>query len=231
MRLGLLRCSMLVWTSCITDFGDEPTYIRFGDIRLGQQSRYVRMHGAQYGNTATNVYEILPDTLVVTVIGFDSLGFVLEDRLTHVPQNYATDYDTITFTYHVRTRSDTLQVLGYSHLFWSYYSGGYKAKLCLLPLGGRRFTLNGWKLGEDPVTGKSSGYIFNAVVQQRRFDRANVYYDHFEYDIIAPPDSPPYYTGYGGPTFIYSQDYGMIRSRYVGKPTWDQGICWDLILP
>ncbi len=230
-RLWICFGSALLWVSCVTDLGDEPTYIQFGDMRIGQQSKYVRVHGSQYGNSTSNVFEILPDTLVVTVIGYDSLGFILEDHLTHLPAAHATDFDSCGFTYHVRVRSDSLQVIGYSHMFWSAYGGAYKANHPLLPLGGRRFTLTGWKLGSDPVSGESGGFVLNAVVNQHLYERANVYYDHFEYDIDAPPDSPPYYVGRGGPTFIYSREYGMIRSRYVGEPAWDQGICWDLILP
>ena len=229
-QLVIIPLCILLFASCITDFGEEPEYIQFGDLRVGQQSMYLRLHGFKYGEVTSNVYLPISDTLVVRVIGRDAIGFVFEDYLTAHSAKSLMKFDTARFTYHVSISLDTLRVIGSSHLFWSYYFGGWKAALRLSDLTTTRFSLLGWKISGDPHSGISTGYVLNPKVLNKVYSRANVYYNHFEYDNTLPPDPPPYYCGYGGATFIYSEAYGMIRSRFVGKPQWDQGVCWDLLL-
>jgi hypothetical protein len=74
------------------------------------------------------------------------------------------------------------------------------------------------------------GYVLNAKVLQRTYQRANLYLKLFEADASFPPPVPPWANTVIGQTYIYSEEYGIIRSRMVGVPTFDEGLCWDLIL-
>ena len=215
-------------SSCITDFGEEPEYIHFNNLDVGQRSFYVRLYGKEYGNTASNIYSLIPDTLVVSVIGRDSLGFVFEEYLTQYSQKKLDPYnDTVSHRYHVRIAGDTLRVIGYSHLFYSTYLA--RPVLQLSPIGGRRFELTGWKISGDPFRQVDLwGYVLNAKVHDRTYPRANLFISLFEFDAYGPP--VPWSNTVGGETYIYSEEYGIIRSRMVGKPTFDEGLCWDLIL-
>jgi hypothetical protein len=221
----------MLLASCMTDFGEDPPYVQFGSLKVGQQSFYLRLRGYKYGDTSSNVFESLPDTLVVRVIGRDGSGFILEDYLTIYSKRGLSWFDTVRYVYHVNVAADTLRIRGTSHLFWSWYGYGASAALCLSPVTGPAYTQTGWKITGDPHgEWRSSGYILNAQILGHHYAGANLYYDHFEGDVDLQPGIP-YYCGYVGVTFIYSKEFGMIRSRFVGEPELDQGLCWDLMLP
>jgi hypothetical protein len=228
MRSLIVIVFTVALAACITDFGEEPEYIHFNNLNVGQQSVYVRLYCKEYGNTASNIYELVPDTLVVSVVGRDSLGFVFEEHMTRYSQKTLDSYnDTLDHRYHVRIARDTLRVIGYSHLFWSTYLA--KPALQLSPIGGRRFDMNGWKLSGDPFRQVALwGYVLNAKVHERTYPRANVFIKLFEADAYGPP--VPWSNTVIGETYIYSEEYGIIRSRMVGMPTFDEGLCWDLVL-
>ena len=220
----------LAWlTGCITDLGDEPTIVHFSELRVGQESRYVRLRGFKYAVRASNEFVQLADTLVVRVIGKDSIGFVCEDFLTRRPAQEIAEYDSVHLIYHLVLGQGVVRVVGTSHLFWSWLSGGYKVKLPLARQSGKQFIVSGWKLGGEPFGDDGVGFVRNAVIGGVQYPLANVYYDHFEADAGDP--AIPYYCGYVGASYIYSEESGIIRSRWVGRPRLDDGLCWDLIQP
>ncbi len=228
-RFPLIALSCLLLSSCIEDFGEPVSYINFADLKIGQRSLYVRLHGYQYGDSTSNSYSVTPDTLVVTVIGRDETGFILEDHLTPFSQRSLSQFDTTSSIYHLAIVSDTVHVVGYSHLFWSFYFGGYNSKLQISPLAERRFTLKGWKISGDPIISwLCSGYVLQATVCGRVYPRANVYVSHNVADASIRPQSSFYIPVYGA-TYIYSAEFGIIRSRFVGIPVYDEGLCWDLL--
>ncbi len=214
---------------CISDLGEEPLFVHFSDLRVGQESRYVRLHGIKYAVTSSNEYVQMAETLVVRVIGKDDIGFVCEDFLVRPPAQQLAEYDSVRLVYHLVLGQGVIRVVGESHLFWSWLDGGYNVRLPLSGLAGRQFTVNGWKLGGDPFGDDGSGFVRNAVIDGVQYPLANVYYDHFEADAGDP--AIPYYHGYTGVTFIYSEHAGIIRSRKVSIPRFDEGLCWDLIAP
>ncbi len=220
----------LAWlTGCITDLGDDPTTVHFTELRVGQESRYIRLRGFKYAVKSSNEYVQLADTLVVRVIGKDSIGFVCEDFLVRRPAQELVEYDSARLVYHLVIGQGAVRVVGTSHLFWSWLDGGYNVRLPLSALGGKQFTVSGWKLGGDPYGNDGAGFVRNAVIGGVQYPLANVYYDHFEADAGDP--AIPYYHGYTGTTFIYSAELGILRSRRVGRPRLDEGLCWDLIRP
>ena len=227
---GIVLASMLL-ASCMTDFGDDPSWIQFGNLKVGQQSMYVRLRGYKYGDATSNESVYLADTLVVRVIGRDGDDFIFEDYLTPNSRTDLSWLDSIPCIYHVYVIADTLRIRGASNLFYSYTYWGAFARLPLSPVGGPAYTQWGWKITGDPLRqGQSSGYVLNAQILGHHYARANLYYDHFEADVDLQPGIP-YYCGYVGVTFIYSKEFGMIRSRLVGTPELDQGLSWDLIFP
>jgi hypothetical protein len=220
----------LFWLpGCITDLGEESTLVHFSNLKVGQESRYVRLHGYKYAIAASNEYVQLPETLIVRVIGKDSIGFVCQDFLVRRPTAPLSRFDTVRCVYHLVIAQGILRVIGDSHLFWSWTGSGTDARLPMSPLGGKQFTVSGWKFGGEPYGNSGVGFVRNATINGVTYPLANVYYDHFEADGGDP--SIPYYCGYIGVTFIYSEQSGIIRSRYVLEPWFDQGLCWDLIEP
>jgi hypothetical protein len=209
-----------VFSSCVTDLGEEPRYIHFGNLQVGQESRYVRVHGYLYGDTTSNIYTIEPDTLVVRIIGKDTRGYIFEDFLTPHSRRNSMPEDTLYYTYHVSLVNDTLHVEEISHLFWGMLVPPWHAILPARDIKDRPVTITGWKMSLDPFEGAGYGYALDFAIQGQKYTRANVFYDHFYFDFCGP----------AGLTLVYSASFGVIRSRRVAQPTWDQGLCWDLVM-
>jgi hypothetical protein len=228
LNTAIMVLGFICFASCITDLG-EWIIVHFSDMQTGQESKYVRLHGFKYGDRSTNEYVQVADTLVVRVLGSDQSGFVLEDYLTAHSLRQLGEYDTMRFVYHVKISKGVLRVVGNSHLFWSGYTLAADAALPLPALNGKVYAVEGWKLGGDPHGDRNMGVAPTVWVGRRLYPQANVYYRHFEAD--GGDTLLSYYNGYCGITYIYSAEFGIIRSRYVGKPRFDEGLCWDLIYP
>jgi hypothetical protein len=206
----------------------QPRYLHFGNLQVGQESRYVRVHGYRYGDMTSNVYTIEPDTLVVRIIGKDTRGYVFEDFLTHRSRRNSMPEDTLYFTYHVSLLNDTVYVEGISHLFWGWLWPPSHTILPAREIQDPPVTIAGWKLSLDPFDGSGYAYVQDFTILGHKYSRANVFYDHFACDCSGNGD--PGFDYRLGLTVVYSASYGVIRSRRVDEPMLGQGLCWDLLL-
>ncbi|HNE30202.1 MAG: hypothetical protein U0U46_19145 [Saprospiraceae bacterium] len=91
---------------------DLSNHVRFAGMAIGQASRFVLFEGESYYDPENFNFIYRPDTLILTVVGLDANGFLIEEKLTpgsaslHGAQ-YTPDAAE-TFRYYFSVEQDTL---------------------------------------------------------------------------------------------------------------------------
>ncbi len=100
-----------------TDVTNTAEPINFCGLAIGQEVRYLRFRGYQYGHPdSEDNYAYLDDTLVLKIIDEDELGFLVEEYYS--PGSAVRNGGDATFAflpdsilyYHIRLNNDTLQI-------------------------------------------------------------------------------------------------------------------------
>lgn len=86
MKQLLFFTALLFFAACRDNPDDalQPApgnHIRLNDMAAGQISRYVLFRGESYYDPDNFSFEYLPDTLVLTVVGQDADGWLIEEKL------------------------------------------------------------------------------------------------------------------------------------------------------
>ncbi|HFA48691.1 MAG TPA: hypothetical protein ENJ95_06720 [Bacteroidetes bacterium] len=201
-------------------YNENP--IMYCGMAVGQKSVYVLLEGRHYYDTSVvDDFDYLPDTLVVEIIGEDEHGFLVKEYLTEgsdisLFQSYFVPDSS--YQYYLKIEDGFLHFFDFedefyikSSLFW-----GWEDSLDL-NLFAQEVDIVGWKTTFPYCECEQMGY-------DPSFDLLGITYDDLNISIRNTDmqmDLP-------GTTFMYSNNYGMIRSSHYSW--WTQsGYGWDLL--
>lgn len=202
---------------------DLSNHIRFADMAVGQVSRFVRFEGESYYDPNNFNFIYRPDTLVLTVIGVDANGFLIEEKLSsgsaslHGAQ-YTSDAAAV-FQYYFSVVQDTLfQQAVPGQGAWPQTRLTINAfTLPLTPFPGPEVEIKGWK--PDHL---SYDFYWSAIAPD--YTLFGIYYPDvnilFDNSAMAA-DGPGRWCG-------YSAASGLIKSAVYSSWT-GTGWGWDLL--
>lgn len=225
--LFFLLSALLLWASCRDR--REPlqpasgNFIRFNDMQIGQSSRYVLFEGEDYYDPDNFDFVYRPDTLVLTVVGADANGFLIEEKMTPGSASrhgagYIIDADSI-YRYYFSVNDDTLfqKALPGPGAYLNHRLGYTTLELPLAQFTGPEIEIIGWK--PDFMDGN---FYWSAI--DRDYQLFGVFYPDVNVlsdNRFMPPDGP-------GVWCAYTATNGLIKIATYNSWT-RQGQGWDLL--
>lgn len=196
--------------------------ISFRDLEVGQRAYYLGLLGENYFNSSTNDFVYTDDTLVLSVVGEDSIGYKVTESVHYngdVDNWMVPDKDS-TYVYYLKVENDTLRILpaGTKHVASRIFD--YVVQTTGLPLAlfsERTINISGWKTDSGYCECRWTGY-------DDEYHQFGAYYSMLNVLIENSPmalDGP-------GRTFVYAADAGLVR--FSTYSWWTQsGYGWDLL--
>ncbi len=198
--------------------------INLSKVRTGQINKYVLFIGEDYKDAENAHFQYLSDTLLIEVIEEDSAGYLIKEYLSpgsaslHGEHNVS--HPSEAAYYYLTVEQDMLNVQyrdfhSSSRLFSNGSPNSFQLPFnydCLLEV-----KLNGWKTSIPPAENLLCGFIKNAIILEKNYERLQVYIDNRELLNNQP-----------GYTHLYSSTTGLVRTIQYSLWT-NKGYGWDLV--
>jgi hypothetical protein len=230
----VMLITLIIVSGCDNSIEPLPGKSIFGNLEVGNVSYYVGFEGEDYFDSTNINFHYTEDTLIVKVLDLDSNGFLIGVQYTEgstlIQRIKSGEFDSrshlpITESeFYVNIKNDSLiiqpphesEAFKYTILFGDI-SIYYTYKLPLSQITTNKIKIRGWKTSVPYCECDSEGYIENFKILNNKYSYVNAIVD----------DSPMGYDA-SGKTFIYSQQYGIVRTYDV---SWwfKTGTGWDFL--
>lgn len=223
---SLLLCTTI---SCKKDpietISNEPKgKISFAYPKIGQQTKFVLFRGEDIKDNANFSFEYLQDTLVLTIVGQDDNGFVIQEKLTdgsislHGQNNVGYADETTEYYMYYEDSEVKFKRKGERYFNRVFFVAERAAKgLSLLPIMMPELQTKGWK-----TTMPFDKQYHDAMVKEHEQQ------DKIYEDLNVVIDNRPMQDNLPGFTHIYNDVDGLVRSfeysDYDGK-----GYGWEVL--
>lgn len=196
--------------------------ISFRGLEVGQRSYYLGLLGEKYFNSSTNDFVYTDDTLILSVVGKDSIGFKVTESVHYygdVDNWMAPDKDS-TYVYYLKVENDTLHIIpaGTKHVasrIFDYVL--YNEGLPLALFSDQTINITGWKTDLGYCECRREGYDDQHQQFGVDYSMLNVLIENSPMALDGP-----------GRTVVYSADAGLVR--FSTYSWWTQsGYGWDLL--
>ncbi|HNE30201.1 MAG TPA: hypothetical protein PKL15_01820 [Saprospiraceae bacterium] len=202
---------------------DSSNHIRFNNMAVGQTSRYVLFKGESYDNPGNQNFAYYTDTLVLTIIGSDANGFLVEEKMAPGSAslhgaNHITNAEEV-YQYYFKVENDTVfQKAAPGSGAWLENRLTYVPfKLPLAQITSPEVNITGWKTDhgytESYWTGTDPAYSLFGIF----YAHLNILTDNRMMAVDGP-----------GSWYAYSAENGIVKTATYSWWT-QEGEGWDLL--